>query len=306
MVTADSDIFYGFVFEGQNHPPERVEEATCAMQPHLGSGELRRVNGALLARLAEAKEIRQGIAKRDLLDDPAISVLVNTLVLANKAWIITVIARNIKSRPHLHGYSPEELFSAALTGGGTVGGVMNAILEYDYDACGVAAFTHYLARAINNALMLTRKQDKAFRRVEARTGTLRGPGEEGAGRGWVDRAASPPEAAAINRDLLEAVHSVIPHLPSPQQRLTAAWMIDRILTTGELPLAREAAQIQRPRVSRERGRQIMEATLDSIRRQIEAEYPQLAEQGINGWEEFKEAFAGRSRADSSAGPGAQR
>ena len=56
-------------------------------------------------------------------------------------------------------------------------------------------------------------------------------------------------------------------------------------------MAREAAQMQRPRVSRERGRQIMEATVDSIRRQIEADYPQLAEQGLKGWHEFKEAFS---------------
>ena len=77
-------------------------------------------------------------------------------------------------------------------------------------------------------------------------------------------------------------------------------MIDRILTTGELPMAREAAQMQRPPVSRERGRQIMEATVDSIRRQIEADYPQLAEQGVNGWEEFKKAFMGVNQAAYNA------
>ena len=300
-MTADSDIFYGFVFEGQDYPPERVEEATRAVQPHLDSGELRRVNEALLARLAEAKETRPGMTKKELLDDPAVSVLVNTLVLTNKAWIITVIARNINSRPHLRGSSVEELFSTALTGGGAVGGVMNAVLEYDYEACGVAAFSHYLARAVSNALLLTRKQDKAFRRVEARTGPLRDPDEKGAGRAWVDRTAPPPEAAAIKRELLEVVQSVIPRLPSPQQRRTAAWMIDRILTTGEWPMAHEVAQIQRPLVSRERGRQIMAATVDSIRRQIEAEYPQLAEQGVNGWEEFKAAFPGNRARNSPGG-----
>ncbi len=289
-MTADSDVFYGFVFEGQNHPPERVEEATRAMQPHLDSGELRHVNGALLARLAEAKAAREGKTKKELLDDPAISTLVNTLVLANKAWITTVIARNIKSRPHLRGASTDELYSTALTGYGHVGGVMNAILEYDYEACGVAAFSHYLTRAVNNALQQTSKQAKTYQRVGARTHALRDPGEDGMGWDWVDRTLPPPEAAAINHDLLEVVQSVIPRLPNPQQRATAAWMMERILTTGELPMAREAAAIQRPRVSRERGRQIMEATMDSIRRQIEADYPQLAEQGINGWEEFVRRF----------------
>ncbi|HWG46128.1 MAG TPA: hypothetical protein VN688_25425 [Gemmataceae bacterium] len=177
---------------------------------------------------------------------------------------------------------------------------MNAILEYDYDACGVAAFSPYLARAITNALLLTRKQDKIFRRIEARTGTLRDPDEEGAGRGWVDRTALPSEASAINHELLEVVQRVIAHLSSPQQRLTTAWIIDHILTTGELPIAREVAQRQRPPVSRERGRQIMEATVDSICRQIEADYPQLAEQGLGSWEVFKKAFAGQSRADPRA------
>ncbi|HTU91241.1 MAG TPA: hypothetical protein VMF69_14270, partial [Gemmataceae bacterium] len=45
-----------------------------------------------------------------------------------------------------------------------------------------------------------------------------------------------------------------------------------------------------PTVSRERGRQIMEAAINSIRQQIEAACPQLARQGINGWDDFKEAF----------------
>ena len=299
-VTADSDIFYGFVFDDEDHPQERVEQAARAVQRQLGSGEVRRVNDALLARLAEAKENRRGKSKKELLYDPAISVLVNTLVLVNQGWITTVIANNLKGRPHLRGSSVREMFSAALTGEGAVGGVMNAILEYDYAATGVAAFSPYLARAISNALAPTPKQDKTFRRVESRTGTLRDPGEAGASRGWVDRMTPPPDAPAMNHELLEVVQSVIPHLSSPQHRLTAAWMIDRILTAGEVPMGREAAQIQQPPVSRERGRQIMEATVDSIRRQIEADYPQLAEQGVNGWEQFKKAFAGQSRADPRA------
>jgi hypothetical protein len=172
---------------------------------------------------------------------------------------------------------------------------MNAILEYDYNACGVAAFSPYLARAITNALQPTRKQDKTYRRVETRTQSIRERDEDGAGLGWVDRMAPRPEAAAINHELLEVVKSVIPRLPTPQQRDTAAWMIGRILTTGELPLAREAAQMQQPRVSGERGRQIMKATVDSIRRQIEADYPQLAQEGVNGWEEFKRAFTQASQ-----------
>lgn len=299
-VVEETDIFKGFVFNGQDHPPERVEQAARAMQRQLNSQELRRINDALLARLAEVKETHTPIPKRMLLDDPAISTLVNTLALVNTAWITTVIAKNIKSRPHLHRFTTDELYSTALTGAGEVGGVMNAILKYDYRTCGVDAFSDYLARAITNTLLPTRKQQKTYRGVDARIRSIHEQDKNGAGQGWVDRTAPRPETAAINHELLEVVRSVIPRLPTPQQRDTAAWMIDRILTAGELPLAREAAEIQRPRVSRERGRQILEATVDSIRHQIEADYPQLAEQGVKGWEEFKKAFARTNQAGSHA------
>ena len=117
---------------------------------------------------------------------------------------------------------------------------------------------------------------------------------------------SAPEAVAINHELLEIVQSVIPDLPTDQQRNTAAWMIERILNTGELPMIREAAQMQRPRVSTERGRQVMKATVNNIRRLIEAAYPQLAEQGINGWDEFRLAFTTTRPAARSAGRGNNR
>jgi len=273
------------------------------MQRQLGSDELRRVNDALMRRLADAKEERRGTPKREMLDDPAISTLVNTLTLVNQALITTVIAKDSKSRLCRHGSSTEELYSAALTGYGSIGGVMNAILEYDYRASGVGAFSSYLTRAITFALRPTRKQGKTYRRVETRTKTLGHSDESGAGQSWVDRTTPRPETTAVNRELLEVVQRVIPHLPTAQQRLTAAWIIDHILTTGELPIAREVAQMQRPRVSRERGRQILEATVDSIRRQIEADYPQLAEQGLNGWEEFKRAFARPNANDRRAASG---
>jgi len=121
-VTTESDVFYGFVFEGRDYPPERVEQAALAVQRQLDSGELRRVNDALVARLTEAQRSRQEKSKRELLDDPAISTLVNTLVLVNQGWITTVIANNIKGRPHLRGSSAEELFSTALTGEGPSAG----------------------------------------------------------------------------------------------------------------------------------------------------------------------------------------
>ena len=300
MVAEDSDIFNGFVFDGQDYPPERLEQATRAVQRQLSSRELRHVNDALLSRLAEAKEAHAALPKKMLLDDPAIRTLVNTLALVNTAWITTVITKNIKSRPHPHGFSTDELYSTALTGSGEVGGVVNAILTYDYRTCGVAAFSEYLARAVTNALLPTPKQEKTYRRVVARTQSIHEHERNGTAQSWVDRTAPRPETTVINRELLEVVRNVIPRLPTPQQRDTGTWMIDRILATGELPMAREVAQMQQPPVSRERGRQIMEATVDSIRRQIEADYPQLAEQGVNGWDAFKQAFTRTNQAGSPA------
>jgi hypothetical protein len=291
-VTAEESesIFNRFVFHGEWVSRERVEQAVRAVQRQLGSAELRRINDALLARLAQAKQAHGGTPKRELLDDPGISSLVNTLALVNQAWITTVISRNIRGRKHLHGFSPEELYSTALTGAGAVGGVMNAILQYDYNSCGVDAFTHYLAKAITNALLPTPKEKMTYRRVNSRMRSIQKHEEDRAEQSWVDRTTPPPEAVALNRELIEIVQSVIPRLPTAQQRVTARWMIDRILNTGELPMAREAAKLQWTPVSRERGRQIMEKTIDSIRRKIEEEYPQLAEQGVNGWEEFRKAF----------------
>ena len=168
---------------------------------------------------------------------------------------------------------------------------MNAILEYDYPKYGVSSFTRYLARTISNTLQPTSHQKIAYQRLYSRMRPLQGFDE--AEPGWIDRIAAtapPPFAAAINHDLLEVIRDVIPRLPSPQQRSTAMWMLQRIRATGELPFAWEVAQKQRPPVSRERGRQIMEATLNNIRSQIEADYPQLADDGINGWEQFRRAF----------------
>ncbi len=306
-MTTDEEIFHGFVFDGKHYAKEKVEQATRAMQRSLTSTELRRVNDALLARLANAKEARRVMPKKEQLNDPDINTLVNTLVLVNQAWITHVIEQNVQSRPHLSSSSVGELYSTALTGrAGTVGGVMNAILKYDYAKRGVDAFTPYLTAAIRNALQQTPKEHKTYQRIYAGMQSMHGRDDDARGKGWVDRTVPRPEAAAINRELLEVVQSVIPRLPTAQQRDTAAWLFDRILATGELPMTREVAQRQQPPVSGERGRQIMEETVDSIRRQIEADYPQLAAEGINGWVEFKKAFTRTNLNTRRADPGNDR
>ena len=302
-VTAEEDesLFNRFVFHGEWVSRERVEEAARALQQRLTGEDCRRINDALLAQLASAKEaFGAATPKKALLDDPYVSTLVNTLLLVNDAWLRTVIGQNIRRHPRLQRSSVDELYSAAVAGpilkDGSVNGVMNAILTYDYRQYGVRAFTHYLTRAITNALQPTPKQRMTYRRVYARMVPMQGRDEDGAGNQWVDRLAKRPEAAPINRELLEVLQDVIAYLPKEQQRVTANLVVAHILATGEMPTAREIAAAQQPQVSRERGRVLFMETINGIRRLIEERYPQLAGQGVNGWDEFRQAFDRRSPA----------
>jgi len=302
-VTAEEDesLFNRFVFHGEWVSRERVEEAARALQQRLTGEDCRRINDALLAQLASAKEaFGAATPKKALLDDPYVSTLVNTLLLVNDAWLRTVIGQNIRRHPRLQRSSVAELYSAAVAGpvskDGSVNGAMNAILTYDYRRYGGRAFTHYLASAITNALQPTPKQRMTYRRVDARIQPMQGRNGEEAGHLWVDRQAERPETAPINHELLQVLQDVIAYLPKEQQRFTAKWVITHILATGEMPTAREIAAAQQPPVSRERGRVIFMETVNGIRRLIEERYPQLAEQGVNGWEEFRQAFDRRSPA----------
>lgn len=315
-MTIDHEIFNGFVFEGRRYAREAVEQATQAVQQGLTPGERRRANNALLEQLANAKEAYRAamrkhggeVDKREMLRDPYISTLVNTLILVNEGWVKNVILKNIERRPHLHNSSFEELYADALAGRnapeGSPGGVINAILEYKYQKnLGAASFTAYLERTISNALQQSPKQQATYSRIYAGIQPINGRGENGAGGGWIDRTAARPDDTAADHELLEVVRQVIPRLPTAQQRFTAAWLVERILATGERPTMEEVAKAQHPPVTKQRGAQILTETVDSIRRQIEADYPQLARQGINGWARFKKAFAEFGHAASRGGAG---
>jgi hypothetical protein len=255
----------------------------------LDSGEIRSRNDALLAQLDEAKMTQKPMTQAELLQQPRVSALVNELIANNEAWIATCIRRNIRRHRHLRGFTVEELYSTALFGqsvaDGTVSGVMNAILKYDYPRFGTTNFTHYLSQAIHNALQPTAAQKKAYQRVYSR---MRQEPLAEAEPGCADRRQKSPPVDAIDHELLAVVQSVIPRLPKPRQRSTAAWMVEHILATGERPTTLEMARVQG--VTHQRASQIMEETINSLRRQIAADYPQLAEDGVGGWEEFKKVF----------------
>ena len=106
--------------------PERLERTT-----------------ALLAQLAEAKKAharasdqRPSDFRREMLHDPAISGIVNEIVLINEPWVRRCIQDN-RQRFGIRD-SADELFSKVLTGGyadgNEVGGVLAAILNYDTTA----------------------------------------------------------------------------------------------------------------------------------------------------------------------------
>ena len=307
----------GFVFDsggGANRHARENEEQTPRAARGLSGGQYDDRNAALLAQLAEAKSRHANVPKRELLRDPEISALVNTLLLVNEGWVRTVIRRNIARRPHLRGASVDELYTPAIAGkdntsNGTVDGAMGAILGYDYGKHGIKPFSRYLEGAINNALQQLPRQQEAYRQIDSRIERIDERGDEGEAREFVDSLAAKPDTEAANRELLEVVRSVIPRLPSAQQRFTAGYVIDRILATGERPSLEEVAQaqseVQGNPVTPTRALQILKETVESIRRRIVADYPQLAQAGVGGWEEFKEVFprAGYNTDHSQPGNG---
>ena len=287
-MTTLQEIFYSYVFDGVSYPKQDVEAAAVAMRSRLKEPERKKVNAALLARLAAAKEAHGPVEQRkELLADPQISTLVNTLVLINQAWLHKVITRNRALKPHLLTSSAEELHSLALAGGATreadASGMIGAILEFDYRRYGASNFSGYLERAISHALHATHKQQQTYAEVYAKAQHIAG---EEMGEGWADRKAKSPETGVIQQELLEVLQDVISRLPTEQQRFTAKWLIEQILDTGMKPRNRDIAAAQKPPVSREEGRKRFQETIDSIGRQIEKDYPHLAQEGINGWEEF--------------------
>lgn len=291
------DIFNEFVFEGKCHAKKDVEAAALEVRKRLTSARRREVNDALLAQLAAAKESHARVEQdKDMLRDPTISTLVNTLVLVNEGLLHNVIAKSKEQKPHLQRFSTEELYALALAGRDSqtadVHGMMGAILNYDYREYGVHAFTTYLTRAIDNSLHQTPKQQKTYQRIDSRTHRIPDDAEPH----WVDKHAESPESAAINHELLEVVQSILPRLHR-QQRITAEFIIGRILETGKRPTAVEIAQeaYETP-VSKQRAAQIAEEALDNIEQAIREKYPQLARDGVNGWKDFRKGLAPDSNA----------
>jgi hypothetical protein len=243
-------------------------------------------NDELLSRLHEAKQSFGGYNQhKELLQDPEINELAFRLVEANKKWIGTCVRKEKNG----HGYrdTEEELESLALFGNGgersDVRGVLGAILAYDYGRYGVSSFTPYLARAIHNVLMPREKQER-----EADS-TVPLEGQSFVGQSWVDRHARQPREVAIDQELLGKVDEAIAALPQ-RNREVARFVIDYILAHGEKPTGREIAEARVPPVTRQMGEVLGKETVAMLKEELERRNPQLAEEGIGGWDELKAVF----------------
>jgi hypothetical protein len=243
-------------------------------------------NAELLERLHEAKLSHGGFNQhKELLQDPEISELAFRLAEANKRWITTCVRKEKKN----HGYrdSDEELESLALTGNGgdksDVQGVLGAILQYDYGEYGTSSFTPYLARAIHNALMPRERQE---READA---TVPLDGRSFVGESWVDRHQREAREVAIDQELLGKLEEAIEALPT-RNRETARFIVGFIVEHGQLPTGREIGEARVPPVSKQMGDILRKETVAMLKEELERRNPQLAREGIGGWDELKEAF----------------
>ena len=279
-------VFQDFVFGDTRFTRHQAEQAAYASTKDMTSEERISVNNALLAKLDAAKLRFSGriLYQRDWLQDPYINTLVNVLVIINEPWLTTVLKHN-HSRPR-HYEDREELKSVALTGRGeNAQGMIGAILQYDFQRCGGRAFTSYLARAITNSLIDSPRQQNNAKLIDGR---MMHPTEDEP-EPWFDRREHDPSEGASNHDLMEVLRHAIRRIPK-ERRPIAEFIVCHILETGERPTLEQIGHAHVPPLTRERAKQLTVDTLAKIKRQVEIIAPQLAKDGVNGWDEFQQAI----------------
>jgi hypothetical protein len=250
----------------------------------------------LLARLDDARRAAGAVGQhRELLNDPEVSRLAYQLVEVNQPWIDACVRRE-KRNLGLRA-SHEELVSLALTGGGNadVHGVLGAILHYDVERFGTRSFTRYLGRAIHNALAPRPGHERP-----ALSLSFPLPVRHGNPRAWADRHQRQPREIAIDAELLQILHEVIEKLPE-RNRDAATYILEYVQATGERPTGREVGQSRNPPVSKQAGETLMKQTMERLKEKIEQRHPQLAQQGVGGWEQFSAVFGIHKHHDAERG-----
>src|SRR5688572_27533804 len=106
-------LLYSYAVHGASYPKAEIEAAAQQSKYALSALERAELNDALLSRLDAAKQAHRPVEQRkELLQDPEISLLVNTLLVINEPWVENRV------RAFSRGRELDEMKSLALTGGG--------------------------------------------------------------------------------------------------------------------------------------------------------------------------------------------
>lgn len=284
-------VLASFIYGDARPAKAELEAAAFEDAPHLTTQERNEANDALLRKLDFAKKAAGPHTQhKQLLADPYISDLANTLLILNTPWIVRTIGG---SRKHLRlRDTSEELFSLAAMGDRSaqadVGGAYGVILSYDYDRIGDAsALTQCLQTGIRRAFLPNHK-DARKNHVEV---LMNGEAEEAFAR-CRDHRERNPAAIALDNDLLDAIRVAIRKMPE-KRREAASFIFDRLLETGEMPTQEEVASRFTQKAdgvpaSRARGGQIVQDVMTRLTANLKEICPQLDE--IGGWREIKAAF----------------
>jgi hypothetical protein len=253
---------------------------------HLGQAvtaptEFTAANDALLARLDEAKRFADG-NRRELLKDTVVRALVGDLLTRNRPWILSRV-RHEKIRMRLRD-SVEDLEAQAVVGRGDVGGLLGAVLRYDYPEYGAAGFTPYLKKVIHNALVQTPKQ---LRRQERE----RPLDDDQDGKSWTARCEKSrqprPEQVAISRELLGVIDAAAERLPA-NRRWVAKFVLEFTKDNARAPTGAEVGE--QIGAKKQWGDQLLIDTFEKLQVEIGEMCPDLAKGGIGGLAEFRKVF----------------
>lgn len=284
-------ILHDYAINGTPIPRDTLEAAAQDAKFRLSPEERGELNDALLQRLSEAKEAYpHAWQRRDYLCDPTISALVNTLATINEPFLLSRV-KHFKQRSNSR-ETIEELASTALAGrcgfGADAGGLMGAILEFDYrpeigkDGNG-ARFSAMMKVCIDRAMFPTERETRRASHAVSLDECMEG----GEPTTWVDRHAKQPVKLLISAELRQRLDQAVEKLP-PDQRAVAEFVIDFIETRGRKPTGKEVGDSRG--VTRQMGMQLYEKTFDRLRAILKKDNPNLAAEGIGGYREFAEAF----------------
>jgi len=235
-------------------------------------------NNALLQAIHRIKLDNPVMNRRDLLYIPEMHNLVGQFIDANTKLIHSHVNRISKYRK----IDPEDAMQMAIVGRGgegtAPGGVIGALLEFDYSRQGYRGFQAYMQRCIERALAPPLKERLTREAIGSKTFPLP---EEEYSQTWLDRTAKAPEDKVIARDLVDALKDAARELPFPYKK-DALYMIDYLLEHHTFPRC-EDMQVQVNGKSKQVGSGHLQRAWNALIKNLAETSPDLAEQGLNDW-----------------------